>query len=66
MNRVLDIAPLRSFVAVAGCGGFQRAAQTLPLSVWARFGLRSELVRGTADALRGLLSSARPLTVQGA
>ncbi|NUO57526.1 MAG: LysR family transcriptional regulator [Hamadaea sp.] len=32
MNHVLDIAPLRSFVAVADCGGFQRAATALYLS----------------------------------
>ncbi|MDI1461194.1 LysR substrate-binding domain-containing protein [Catellatospora sp. KI3] len=32
MNRILDIAPLRSFVAVADCGGFQRAATALYLS----------------------------------
>ncbi|GHJ42922.1 LysR family transcriptional regulator [Catellatospora sp. TT07R-123] len=32
MSRVLDIAPLRSFVAVADCGGFQRAATALHLS----------------------------------
>ncbi|MCK9899525.1 LysR family transcriptional regulator [Parafrankia colletiae] len=32
MRRTLDIAPLRSFVAVADCGGFQRAALSLHLS----------------------------------
>lgn len=32
MNRILDIGPLRSFVAVADCGGFQRAASALHLS----------------------------------
>ena len=32
MNRTLDIRPLRSFVAVADCGGFQRAAESLHLS----------------------------------
>ncbi len=32
MNKVLDITPLRSFVAVCDCGGFQRAAATLYLS----------------------------------
>lgn len=32
MDRTLDIAPLRSFVAVADCGGFQRAAAALHLS----------------------------------
>ncbi|SCE80266.1 DNA-binding transcriptional regulator, LysR family [Micromonospora haikouensis] len=32
MSRILDIAPLRSFVAVADCGGFQRAATALYLS----------------------------------
>jgi DNA-binding transcriptional LysR family regulator len=32
MGGVLDIAPLRSFVAVADCGGFQRAATHLHLS----------------------------------
>src|ERR1700729_856553 len=32
MLRILDGAPLRSFVAVADCGGFQRAANSLHLS----------------------------------
>jgi DNA-binding transcriptional LysR family regulator len=32
MNRILDVAPLRSFVAVADCGGFLRAAAALHLS----------------------------------
>jgi DNA-binding transcriptional LysR family regulator len=32
MSRILGIAPLRSFVAVADCGGFQRAATQLHLS----------------------------------
>ncbi|KLL12482.1 MULTISPECIES: LysR family transcriptional regulator [Protofrankia] len=32
MRQTLDIAPLRSFVAVADCGGFQRAASSLHLS----------------------------------
>jgi len=32
MSRILGIAPLRSFVAVADCGGFQRAATSLHLS----------------------------------
>jgi DNA-binding transcriptional LysR family regulator len=32
MGAVLDIAPLRSLVAVADCGGFQRAASYLHLS----------------------------------
>jgi DNA-binding transcriptional LysR family regulator len=32
MSRLLDIAPLRSFVAVADAGGFQRAADVLHLS----------------------------------
>ncbi|MCW2498189.1 LysR substrate-binding domain-containing protein [Jatrophihabitans sp.] len=32
MSRTLDIAPLRSLVAVADCGGFQRAAGSLHLS----------------------------------
>jgi DNA-binding transcriptional LysR family regulator len=32
MGNILDIAPLRSLVAVADCGGFQRAADTLHLS----------------------------------
>src|SRR6476620_7303270 len=31
-NRTLDIAPLRSFVAVADCGGLQHAATSLHLS----------------------------------
>ena len=32
MSRILEIAPLRSFVAVADCGGFRRAATSLHLS----------------------------------
>jgi len=32
LSKVLDITPLRSFVAVSDCGGFQRAAATLFLS----------------------------------
>jgi DNA-binding transcriptional LysR family regulator len=32
MNKVLDIVHLRSFVAVADCGGFHRAAKALHLS----------------------------------
>ena len=32
MTWTLDIAPLRSFVAIADCGGFQRAARSLQLS----------------------------------
>lgn len=32
MSKILDIAPLRSLVAVADCGGFQRAATHLHLS----------------------------------
>lgn len=32
MAQMLDIAPLRSFVAVADCGGFQHAARSLHLS----------------------------------
>jgi len=32
MLRILDVAPLRSLVAVADCGGFQRAANSLHLS----------------------------------
>ncbi|SDE07650.1 DNA-binding transcriptional regulator, LysR family [Nocardioides lianchengensis] len=32
MDRSLDIGPLRSLVAVADCGGFQRAAERLHLS----------------------------------
>ncbi|GIF21684.1 DNA-binding transcriptional LysR family regulator [Actinoplanes tereljensis] len=32
MSRFLDIGPLRSFVAVADCGGFQRAATSLHLT----------------------------------
>lgn len=32
MSRTLDIGPLRSLVAVADCGGFQRAAESLHLS----------------------------------
>ncbi|WP_028656193.1 LysR family transcriptional regulator [Nocardioides sp. J54] len=32
MTKILDIAPLRSLVAIADCGGFQRAADHLHLS----------------------------------
>lgn len=32
MNRTLDVAALRSFVAVADCGGFQRAAASMHLT----------------------------------
>ena len=32
MNRILDVAPLRSLMAVADCGGFLRAADALHLS----------------------------------
>ncbi len=32
MGRILDVIPLRSFVAVADCGGFQRAASSLHMS----------------------------------
>ncbi len=32
MHKILGIAPLRSLVAVAECGGFQRAADSLHLS----------------------------------
>jgi DNA-binding transcriptional LysR family regulator len=32
MNRILDVAPLRSLVAVADCGGFLKAAAVLHLS----------------------------------
>ena len=32
MTQVLDIAPLRSLIAVADCGGFHRAAAALHLS----------------------------------
>jgi DNA-binding transcriptional LysR family regulator len=32
VSRILGIAPLRSYVAVADCGGFQRAATSLHLS----------------------------------
>lgn len=32
MSGILDIIPLRSFVAVADCGGFQRAAEALHVS----------------------------------
>jgi DNA-binding transcriptional LysR family regulator len=32
MSGILDIAPLRSLVAIADCGGFQRAASSLHLS----------------------------------
>ncbi len=45
--RTLDIAPLRSFVAVADCGGFQRAAAALHLSQ----GAVSQHVRRLESAL---------------
>jgi DNA-binding transcriptional LysR family regulator len=32
VNRILDVSPLRSLVAVADCGGFQRAGTALHLS----------------------------------
>lgn len=54
MSRVLDIAPLRSFVAVADCDGFQRAATSLHLSQ----GAVSQHVRRLESAI------GRPLVVR--
>jgi DNA-binding transcriptional LysR family regulator len=47
MSRILGIAPLRSFVAVADCGGFQRAATSLHLTQ----GAVSQHVRRLESAL---------------
>jgi DNA-binding transcriptional LysR family regulator len=47
VTRVLDIGPLRSFVAVADCGGFQRAAAALHLTQ----GAVSQHVRKLESAL---------------
>lgn len=47
MQKNLDIAPLRSFVAIADCGGFQRAATHLHLSQ----GAVSQHVRRLEDAV---------------
>ncbi|MEU1984567.1 LysR family transcriptional regulator [Nocardia sp. NPDC019395] len=47
MQKNLDIAPLRSFVAIADCGGFQRAATYLHLSQ----GAVSQHVRRLEDAV---------------
>lgn len=47
MQKNLDIAPLRSFVAIADCGGFQRAAAHLHLSQ----GAVSQHVRRLEDAV---------------
>src|ERR1700734_2368806 len=47
MLRILDVAPLRSFVAVADCGGFQRAANSLHLSQ----GAVSQHVRRLEEAI---------------
>jgi DNA-binding transcriptional LysR family regulator len=54
MTQILDIAPLRSFVAVADCGGFQRAARSLHLSQ----GAVSQHVRRLETAI------GRPLVVR--
>jgi len=51
---MLDVGPLRSFVAVADCGGFQRAATTLHLSQ----GAVSQHVRRLESAI------GRPLVVR--
>src|SRR4051812_50061674 len=48
MGAVLDIAPLRSLVAVGDCGGFQRAATHLHLSQ----GAVSQHVRRLQAAVR--------------
>lgn len=48
MSAILDIAPLRSLVAVADCGGFQRAATHLHLSQ----GAVSQHVRRLEAAVR--------------
>ncbi|PPJ22614.1 LysR family transcriptional regulator [Nocardia nova] len=47
MTKNLDIAPLRSFVAIADCGGFQRAATHLHLTQ----GAVSQHVRRLEDAV---------------
>ncbi|MEU4236117.1 LysR family transcriptional regulator [Actinoplanes sp. NPDC026619] len=47
MSRILGIGPLRSFVAVADCGGFQRAATSLHLTQ----GAVSQHVRRLESAL---------------
>ena len=47
MTRDLGIGPLRSFVAVADCGGFQRAATALHLTQ----GAVSQHVRRLESAL---------------
>ncbi|WP_040831877.1 LysR family transcriptional regulator [Nocardia jiangxiensis] len=47
MQKNLDIAPLRSFVAIADCGGFQRAATHLHLSQ----GAVSQHMRRLEDAV---------------
>src|SRR3954463_10612356 len=47
MTRDLGIGPLRSFVAVADCGGFRRAAAALPLTQ----GAVSQHVRRLESAL---------------
>ncbi|WP_280271770.1 LysR family transcriptional regulator [Nocardia wallacei] len=47
MQKNLDIAPLRSFVAIADCGGFQRAATHLHLTQ----GAVSQHVRRLEDAV---------------
>ncbi|AHH21485.1 putative transcriptional regulator, LysR family [Nocardia nova SH22a] len=47
MHKNLDIAPLRSFVAIADCGGFQRAATHLHLTQ----GAVSQHVRRLEDAV---------------
>src|ERR1700684_506806 len=57
MNRTLDIAPLRSFVAVADAGGFQRAADVLHLSQ----GAVSQHVRRLESAVGALLAARRIL-----
>lgn len=77
MERILDIGPLRSFVAVADHGGFQRAAEQLHLSqagvsqhvrrLEAATGLRLVERHGrgsrfTADGERLLASARRILT----
>jgi DNA-binding transcriptional LysR family regulator len=54
MAQILDITPLRSFVAVADCGGFQHAATSLHLSQ----GAISQHVRRLETAL------GRPLVVR--
>ena len=58
MVRILDVAPLRSFVAVADCGGFQRAANSLHLSQGAEHAA-AQLLPGLASSLADALPDCR-------